>query len=369
MLSSDKRWYIEVSPKYMQLADLLRGEIAKIVKEGNSRLPTEKEISISYDVSRQTVRNALEMLENEGLIARKQGSGSYVKEIKKERTDAKQIAVVTTFIDDYIFPSILHDAQSIFETNGYTTIVYATENKVEREREILLSLREKNVSAILIEGSKTALPTPNTDIFAKLKEMEIPVLFLHGAYHNLPDFPCILDDNYAGGYMLAKYLIGKGHTKIAGIFKSDDMQGPERYHGVVSAMVDSGLIINDSSFCWYDSEDRKAIINGQGADRIDRFINKRLSGSTAVVCYNDEIAYTLIKRMIEFGKKVPEDISVVSFDNSFYSQIGAVPITSLGHKNQKTGKTAAEILVSMLSKGKYEQSVKLKWDLTARASG
>ena len=353
----------------MQLADLLRGEIARITKNGSNRMPTEKEISLSYDVSRQTVRNALEVLESEGLIERIQGSGSYIKEIREERTDARQIAVITTFIDDYIFPSILHDAQNIFEINGYSTLVYATENKVEREREILLALLEKNVSAILIEGSKTALPTPNTDIFSRLKKMEIPVLFLHGAYHNLPDFPCVLDDNYEGGYLLAKYLIEKGHSKIAGIFKSDVMQGPERYHGVVSAMVDAGLRINDSSFCWYDSEDRKAIISGQGTDRIDRFINKRLSGSTAVVCYNDEIAFTLIKRMMEFGKKVPEDISVVSFDNSFYSQVGAVPITSLGHKNQMTGKTAAEILVSMLSNGNNEKSIKLKWELTARASG
>lgn len=170
------------------------------------------------------------------------------------------------------------------------------------------------------------------------------------------------------GYLLTNYLIEKGHTRIAGIFKSDDMQGPERYHGVVSVIVDAGLKINDSSFCWYDTEDRKAIISGQGADRIDRFINKRLSGSSAVICYNDEIAFTLIKRMIEFGKRVPEDISVVSFDNSFYSQIGAVPITSLGHKIQRTGKTAAEILISLLNKGEL-QSVELKWELTSRASG
>ena len=357
-----------MSAKYMQLADLLRGEIARITKNGSNRMPTEKEISLSYDVSRQTVRNALEVLESEGLIERIQGSGSYIKEIREDRTDARQIAVITTFIDDYIFPTILHDAQNIFEKNGYSTLVYATENKVEREREILLSLMEKSVSAILIEGSKTALPTPNSDLFMKLRKMEIPVLFLHGAYKNLPDFPCVLDDNYGGGYMLTRYLIEKGHKKIAGIFKSDDMQGPERYHGVVSAMVDAGLKINDSSFCWYDSEDRKAIISGQGTDRIDRFINKRLSGSTAVVCYNDEIAYTLIKRMIEFEKKVPSDISVVSFDNSFYSQIGAVPITSLGHKREKTGKSAAEMLVAMLNK-EEPSSMSLKWELIPRSSG
>lgn len=87
-----------------------------------------------------------------------------------------------------------------------------------------------------------------------------------------------------------------------------------------------------------------------------------------MVCYNDEIAYTLIKRMIEFEKKVPSDISVVSFDNSFYSQIGAVPITSLGHKREKTGKSAAEMLVAMLNK-EEPSSMSLKWKLIPRSSG
>lgn len=356
-----------MASKYRNLADILRAEIAKLSSLGSSRLPTEAEITKQYNVSRQTVRNALELLESEGLIERRQGSGSYIRQ-KKTESDLKQIALVTSFIDDYIFPTILHDAQSIFEKNGYSTIVYATDNKISREREILLSLINKNISAILIEGSKTALPTANADLFLRLKEMEIPVLFIHGSYRNLKDFPCISDDNFAGGYMLANYLIAKGHKKIAGIFKSDDEQGPERYYGLVSAMVEAGLRINDSSFCWYDSEDRKAIINNEGFDRIDRFINKRLAGSSAVVCYNDEIAYSLVKRLLEKGTKIPEEIAIVSFDNSFYSQIGSVPITSLGHNKERTGKCAANTLLAMI-KGEEVESRKISWQLSERLSG
>ncbi len=357
-----------MAAKYRSLADMLRGEISKLANSGRGRIPTEMEIAEQYGVSRQTVRNALDLLEQEGLIERRQGSGSYIRLQKRDSEDAKQIAVITTFIDDYIFPAVLHEAQIIFEKNGYSTLVYATENKVSKEREILSALSVKNVSAILIEGSKTALPTANSDLFMRFKEMGIPVLFIHGTYRNLPDFPSILDDNYKGGYQLAKYLIAKGHKRIAGIFKSDDMQGPERYYGVVSAMLEEGLRINDSSFCWYDTEDRRAIITGHGEDRLDRFINKRLSGSSAVVCYNDEIAFNLIKRMQDCGKSVPEDIAVVSFDNSFYSQIGSVPITSLGHGRERIGNTAADALVSLI-KGEEVQSRKLSWEINGRKSG
>ena len=83
----------------MQLADMLRAEAKRISNEGGAKLPTEMEISSRYSVSRQTVRNALHVLEEEGTISRRQGSGSFIK-AKTHSRDSKQIAVVTTFIDD-----------------------------------------------------------------------------------------------------------------------------------------------------------------------------------------------------------------------------------------------------------------------------
>lgn len=354
-----------MAAKYIQLADLMRGEIVHLRSIGENRLPTEKELTESYGVSRQTVRNALNLLEEEGLIERRQGSGSYIRE-KILGIGMKQIAVITTFIDDYIFPSILHDAQSIFEQNGYSTLIYATENKVSKEREILKSLLEKEISAILIEGSKTALPTPNADLFIRFRMLGIPVLFIHGEYQNLKEFPSVLADDYAGGYMLAEYLIAKGHRKIAGIFKNDDMQGSERYYGYLSALVRHDLLFDEKSICWYDTDERKEIVDEDDKTKIDRII-ERIGETTAAVCYNDEIAYALIRRLSERGYRIPEDIAIVSFDDSFYSRIGTVPITSLAHRDQRTGKTAAGMLMAML-KGEEVNSIRLRWEIKERAS-
>lgn len=317
-------------------------------------------------MSRQTVRHALKLLEEEGLIRRRQGSGTFIND-RREADGSRRIAVVATFLDDYIFPAILHDVQNSLSRAGCATLVFATENKVGREREILKNLLEQKVSAILIEGSKTALPTPNSDLFHTLHSRNIPILFFHGAYGNLTGFPCLLDDNYSGGYQLAKYLLKEGHTAIAGMFKSDDMQGPQRYHGVVSALRDARLPIRDSSFFWYDTEDRASLLRGDYG-WVDSFIEHRLSNATAVVCYNDEIAYRLIRRLLELGKTVPGDVAVVSFDNSFYSRIGPVPITSIGHKTDRMGKAAASMLLDMLSGG-MPQSLFLGWELFRRTSG
>lgn len=355
-----------MSAKYEQLASILRSEIQQLRRQGESRLATEAELSGRYHMSRQTVRHALKLLEAEGLIQRRQGSGSFILEDRR-LDDVRQIAVITTFLDDYIFPSILHAVQSGFSQAGYSTLVYATENKVSREREILSLLLEQRISAILIEGSKTALPTPNLDLYRALQNRGIPILFLHGIYSNLPELPCLLDDNYNGGYQLTQYLLGKGHTRIAGIFKSDDIQGPQRYHGMIRALCDSGIPIRDEGFFWYDTEDRAALVHNERCGLLDNFIRHRLGNATAVVCYNDEIAHFLIKRLLDAGKAVPDDVAIASFDNSFFSQIGPVTITSLGHKANRTGKTAAAMLLEIIS-GKAPRSRSLEWELTCRES-
>ncbi len=352
--------------KYRTLADQLREEIRTQEWKAGRRLPTEAELSERFSVSRQTVRRALQLLAEEGVVQSRQGSGTYATGVTRAG-EVRQVAVISSFLDDYIFPTILHDAQSVFAGQGYSILVFATENQVSREREILQQLLEHPVAGILAEGSKTALPNPNADLYRQLGRMGVPMVFLHGAYAELTGIPCVADDNYGGGYKLARYLIDKGHRRIGGIFKSDDVQGPQRYHGSVSAIRDQGLPISDRRFCWYDTQDRLEMMEQQGGALLRRFLTERLDDVSAVICYNDEVAFHLIRELLAMGKRVPEDVAVVSFDNSYYSQIGPVHITSLWHRHSRMGQVAAEELIHIL-RGQQGTSRSLDWELMERAS-
>lgn len=351
--------------KYQTLADRLREELNRNSGRQGWKLPTEHELAQRYQLSRQTVRHALRLLEEEGLIHRRQGSGSYTTGLSPS-TAPRQIAVVASYLDDYIFPSILHDANRIFSSSGYSTAIHATENQISREREILQRLLAEPVSGLLIEGVKTALPTPNLDLYQRLRQTGMPIVFMHGVYQELSNAVCVADDNYGGGYKLAKYLIGKGHTELAGMFKSDDAQGPQRYSGVLSAIRDAGLPIRDRYFAWFDTEDRRRL-KEQRDQFLQDFVQNRMNDATAVVCYNDEIAFHLVRVLLASGRRVPEDVAVVSFDNSYLSQLGPVPLTSLGHRS-RTGQVAAEHLTALL-RGETVSSKFLEWDITPRSSG
>ena len=167
--------------------------------------------------------------------------------------------------------------------------------------------------------------------------------------------------------MLVRHLLDRGHQQIAGIFKSDDRQGIERYRGYLAELLEAGQTVPEESILWYDTEDRDRLMNGQ-YNRLDRFVHSRLTGCTAVVCYNDEIAYALIRTLLASEIRVPEDCAVVSFDNSHYCSLSPVSITSLSHERHQMGTTAARMLIRLM-RGNNARGVRLPWTLRARNSG
>lgn len=354
-----------MSSKYTEIAALLRSKVMDGAYQNTKRLPTEMELAETYQVNRQTVRRALAMLTQEGLIERHQGSGSYITD--KPPAHGKIIAILTTYINDYIFPAILQDAQTAFANSGYSTMVYCTHNQVNMEREALKSILSNPVCGLLVEGTKTALPNPNLDLYKQLRDSGVPVVFLHATYSELPDTICVSDDNFHGGYLLTRYLLKKGHTKIAGLFKNDDIQGHDRYFGFLSALRDAGYSLPDSQIFWYSTEEKKQILSSSNPVMLQDFVKSSLSGVTAVVCYNDEIAFAFINVLLSLGIRVPEDIAVVSFDNSSYSEFCSVKITSLAHGSKHIGRIAAERLIDMLH-GNQVQSEAVRWVLVEKES-
>ncbi len=218
-----------------------------------------------------------------------------------------------------------------------------------------------------MEGSKSALPTPNTDLYEKLKAVGTELLFLHNKYDALPDEICIKDDNYYGGYLLANHLAELGHTRVAGIFKMDDKQGPERYFGAFCCLRDQNVALSDKNVGWFHSTDVEGLEKRQDSRFLATFIKERLFDCTAVICYNDEIAYWLIKELSYAGIRVPRDVSVVCFDNTYLSELSKIRITTLTHKPHEMGSCVADSMIRMLQ-GIPVVSQELPWELVRKES-
>ena len=163
--------------------------------------------------------------------------------------------------------------------------------------------------------------------------------------------------------MAAECLIAKGHDKIGGIFKVDDQQGHLRFSGFTDLCRERGVALQDDRIAWYTTEQRELLLSGEQ----ERKILKMLADCTAVVCYNDQIAAPLIASLLRAGRRVPEDIAVISFDRSTYSDLTPVALTSLEHPKEEIGRVAAKKLLRMI-KGYREKPEVLSWKLEERDS-
>ncbi len=354
-----------MNPKYQMVAEALRADIQAGKYE--KTLPTEQALCAQFRVSRQTVRQALSLLEAERLIECRQGSGSHIREQRERAAHQRfSIAVVTTYISDYIFPSILREIEAVCAENNSAPLLFATQNQFANERRILLSLLETEpLDGVLVEGTKTGLPNPNIRLYQKLMEKGIPLVFIHGNYEEIRDTLSVLDDNAAGGRMLVEYLYKKGHRRIAGIFKYDDLQGRQRFAGYLDAMQEFGLPPEDRNILWYSTDQKDRFLRDSFSQaRLDEC----LSSCSAVVCYNDEIAARVISYLTKKGVAVPGDVAVVSFDNSSYSEMSTPRITSLSHAQYNVGRIAAELLFRHL-RGDACASELVPWVLAEKESG
>lgn len=353
-----------MAPKYQQVADALRADILDGVYEKRMLLPTEQLLCQRFRVSRQTVRQALSVLASEGMIERRQGSGSHILQTRESlNAPRRTVAVITTYISNYIFPSILREIENVLSTNNGAPTLYATQNQVSNERRILQSLLEGDLpDGILVEGTKTGLPNPNLDLYRKLISRGVPMVFMHGIYPELSDCLSVLDDNYGGARQLVEYLYGKGHRSISGIFKNDDLQGLQRYAGYADALRDLGLPLEDQRVFWYNTESKERLLSDNSFLDLTSGI---LHNCTALVCYNDEIASRMVSLLLSQGVRIPDEIAVVSFDNSPYSELSILPITSLSHGEYNVGRMAAELLIGLF-KGQSGKSLLAPWTLVTR---
>ena len=342
--------------KYAELANKLRYEIQTGVYSSGQKLPSENELASLTGYSRQTVRQAMSILESEGLTDRIQGSGTYVRQTAPKREPSYNVAVVTTYIGEYIFPAILHGIEHVLSKNGYTTLLSATRNRVDNERRILEDLLHKPIDGLIVEGTKTAFPNPNIDLYDKFIGLGIPVVFINGFYPELKlrNLVYVVADDRAGGHLACQLLLDKGHRRIAGFFKSDDIQGHRRYAGYTEALRESGLSVEDDHVLWFTTEKRDSLLSTS--------IIQTLQDCTAAVCYNDEVAMQVVKELLKHGIAVPQQIELISFDNSTFAQLSATPFLSLTNPKETLGRLAAEKMLHLMQ-GKAEHPSILPWSM------
>lgn len=337
--------------KYYLLMEELKKDIISGMRKPGDRLPSENELSASCHVSRHTVRKALSILEQEGFITAEHGRGTFVSRKAGGKKGSGNIAVITTYLSDYIFPRLIQGIDSVLTANGYSIILKNTGNSRLKESRCLEEILEKDVDGLIIEPSKSEIMCGHKGLYEKLDFYQIPYVFIQGCYAHMMNKPYILMDDCMGGYLVTKHLIELGHQCILGIFKADDSQGRDRHKGYVKALQEAGFSYDPDMVVWFHTEDRSSKPSG-----VLKLKLKEGVSIDGIVCYNDQIAFEIMKTIEKCGLSVPEDISVTGYDNSFIAENGIVKLTTIAHPQERLGAMAAELLIEKMNNIPDEES-------------
>ncbi len=329
--------------KYLAIVEWAKKYIVEQGLRPDDRFLSENELCSIHNVSRQTVRQALKMLENENVICRVRGSGTFVKEAScTPSSERLSVGVISTYFSDYIFPSIVTGIESVLKRNNTAMQLSITQNQVFEETQALKNMIAHGVSGLIIEPSKSALPNPNRKLYDEIRAKNIPVVFFNAKYP-WADFPCVMMDDIEAGKLVTDYLFHSGHKKISAIFALDDIQGHNRYQGYIKSCEEQGIVTAEQNVLWYSTSERASLFTLS-----ESRILSLLKDSTAVVCYNDKLAVELLNFCKSRGINVPEDISIVGIDDSKLATICDVHLTTVKHPHQQLGEKAAEQLLSLM---------------------
>ena len=373
--------------KYKWLVEQLREIISDSIQKGINKLPTEQELAARYRVSRQTVRAALAVLEDEREIRRIKGSGAYITGLSSLE-DQNIVGILIPDEQQYEYPALINDIRVTLAAEGFSCKVYPTHNHVDQERQILQFLLKSPLRALIVEPVKSALPSPNTELYQRLIQRGTFILFLGCAYPQLSQIPVIYEDNLYGAGLLVQSLVEKGHSSIAGIFQMDDQRGLERYQGFLDTMQNQGLTVPDRNICWYTTQELDDFRQSRDISFLKKFLERITPDYTAFICEDDFIAWLLWeelslgqeKRIAPYaplssslqntgftaasaGHSFEATIALATFNTSYLTTSGLLCATTLTHQTHQPGTLAAQMSINKL-KGLPVSSQEVPWQLS-----
>lgn len=336
----------EVKPKYQVIIDDIKSKILSGDFNVGEQIPTESALQEKYKFSRHTVRKAILELANEGFLRSEKGSGTYVSNQYQSKSSGnsnnKTIGVITTYISDYIFPSIIRGIEGRLNEENYSLLLASTNNDVEQEKKALEMMLSFGVDGLIIEPTKSNLYNPNIAYYLSFKEQDVPFIMINAYYEEL-DVPFFCLNDVQSSYLATNELISKGHTQIGLIAKMDDLQGKYRMKGYIKALGEAKLRFQPEQVLSFITETRQDLNTN-----LKVFLNENIDKLTAIVCYNDEVGLEVVNVCRQLDISIPDKLSIIGQDNSYIAKNASIKLTTLTHPQEQMGRDAADWVIKKL---------------------
>jgi GntR family transcriptional regulator, arabinose operon transcriptional repressor len=335
------------------------------IQPGDS-LPGELELAEQLHVSRNTIRHALGQLATEGRIERTRRRGTVYVGERDTSTDVKTIGIVNSSQSHSIYPELLHGIEDGLYHGGYTMILANGNYDHKKERDSIARMLDQGIAGLIIEPHLNSRLEPTDEFFKLLDHLKIPIVTTNCVISGLRGSAITVDDHRIG-QRATDYLIGRGHRRIACIYKSDAQAGMLRLDGYRDALSAAGIPFDEKLVRSYDET---FMPKAPGAELTKQILDSVSIPPTAFFYFNDEIVLQAYAFFESRGMRIPEDVSLIAVDNVRESSILIPALTTFNHPKYVMGKLAAELMFAHLNPFAYHAGyvVRMELDLIERGS-
>jgi len=336
--------------KYCKIRDALLVEIKSGAFDETGRLPCEHDLARRFGTARETLRRAVLELEHLGLVRRRKGVGTFV--VKQGGCRSGVIALLfPTASVARIFGVFSSELASLARDAGYRVVLHELDMRAKGEtavrmrrlaRELVLQNPDGVIFRPLVDER---FSDANREVVRILRNAHVPVVLIDSDVVGPPARSAcdlVSVDNVQAGRRVAEHLYRTGRRRIAfmtsGSLLRNNANWRNRLFGVAGelALFKVRDAVRPLDFKPYDVRRLKALwMSGAAPD--------------AIVCGNDETALAVVESLMKIGKRIPQDVAVIGFDDADIAACGPVPLTTVHQPVRQIALSALQALTARIS--------------------
>ena len=331
--------------KYTKLMTRLLKEIRETTAD--TKLPSRQELCSQYQCTRTTIDRAIKELTAQGYLYSHQGSGTYVASTEFSNPQITHTwGLIVPNIQFQLYSSMLRGVADVANKNGISVQIFNTDNEPSKQRHIIRNLVKLKINGLLIVPN--TVTEPQYEIFFWLKSQNIPFVFCNRGVEEMVNAPLVCSNSFYGGYLATKHLFEKGYKNPAIITSRFYRLPMDRMQGYLAAVSEQGIKLNRDQIVYRCGVPQAA--DQPLAYSETRKLLELKERPDSIFCSSEHTLAGVYKAVQDAGLKIPDDIGVISHDNSpmclqHFPHVTAVTLDcyQIGHH--------AAILLEKLMKG------------------
>jgi GntR family transcriptional regulator, arabinose operon transcriptional repressor len=342
---------------YRSVADSLRQQLADGGLSDGAKVPSLRALAKQYNVSTITVRQALQTLEREGRLHCIPGVGVFVRPTIPGRTvvETMTVAFATIEIDTAFTSRIAHGIEEACQERGWCMQLLNAQGDTHLEARNLSRLAKSGVSGAIILPVSDA---ENLEALVELKICGFPFVLVDLSVPGLK-VDMVASNHEKGAYAATEYFLNRGHRRVLMVTQFPKLSSVgARIRGYEQALVDHGIEPLRDWKIWMDNSiTRRGGMEGRrwlGGCEATLPALPKFDPPIAILAHNAYSGWGVFEACRKTGLRIPEDVSVISFDDAEFTRALNPPMTTVAQRNSEIGRTAVEVLERRIASGTTE---------------